>query len=204
MYGQNAHLETEAKLRVDSLAVVESKLAVMGAILRQERVFERNVRYDDAAHTLDSQGVVLRLRQDARARLTYKGPRLQAEGDIQTRLEIEVTVNDFEAMDLILRKLGYDPTITYEKYRTTYSLLGTEVALDELPFGTFVEVEGERNAIESVIAGLTLQNVPRYTESYAQLFDIVRTNIGLAFDDLTFDNFAGLTVPPEAFAPQRG
>lgn len=204
MTDQDRYLETEAKLLVDDLARVESRLAVMRASLTRPRILERNIRYDDAGRGLIAAGVVLRLRQDDRAWLTYKSRPVQpAVAGIQTRFEAEVEVSDYSTMDLILQKLGYVPAMIYEKYRTTYEIHEVEVALDEMPYGSFVELEGPPEQIEAAIAALRLTNCTRFEDSYARLFDHVRANLGLTFTDLTFANFAGVRVPPEAFYPPR-
>lgn len=193
-----AYTETEVKLHVPDLAPIRAKLEAIGAELAAPRVFERNVRYDDAGRTMTPRHIVLRLREDTRVRLTYKEEG-SSENGITSRLEAEVQVSDFEAMELILGRLGYTPYMIYEKYRTTYHLDGAEVVLDEMPYGTFVEIEGDKDTIEGVMNRLELQGFQRYDVSYAVLFDRVRRFLGLAFDDLTFANFAGITVPDAAF-----
>jgi adenylate cyclase class 2 len=206
MAHSDQHLEVEAKLWMPDLALVESRLAVIGGVRRQPRVFEHNIRYENAAGTLTPNGIVLRLRQDSQVRLTYKGPATAAPTSdvtkaLQARYEAEVTVGDFETMALILTQLGYVPSMVYQKYRTTYAFNGVEVVLDEMPYGNFVEVEGEPASIEAAIVALELVNCHRFNASYAQLFAYVCANLGLSFTDLTFENFAGLTVPLEAFSP---
>lgn len=203
--GEKRYLEVEAKLLVEDFRPVEGRLAQLGAITRHPRTFERNIRYEDGPGSLTPSGIVLRLRQDDRVRLTYKGPaeaasELAGQG-LQARFEAEVTVDDFATMDLILRRLGFRPAMIYEKYRTTYELNGVEVLLDEMPYGRFVEVEGEPGAIQATIAALGLTDHRRFQQSYAVLFDFVRANLGLAFTDLTFANFEDLHVPVEAFSP---
>ncbi len=199
------YLEVEAKLWVTALDPVISRLEAAGAALRYPRVLERNLRYEDVAGGLTPAGKLLRLRQDSRARLTYKGPALTPAVDgQQARFEAEVEVGDFDAMARILESLGYRVMMLYEKYRTTYELYGVEVVLDEMPFGAFVEVEGDPARIEQAIAALGLADCPRFQESYGQLFDHVRANLGLACRDLTFDCFAGIDVPLAAFRPPAG
>jgi adenylate cyclase class 2 len=194
------HTETEVKLHVPHLEVVQVRLERLGATLVIPRVYERNVRYDNPAHTLTPAGIVLRLRQDTRIRLTYKDDASVQDG-IVSRFEAEVEASDFDTMDTILRKLGYIPYMTYEKYRTTYELDGAEIVLDELPYGNFVEIEGDANMIERVVSRLELSSATRYAVSYVALFDTVRRNLGLQFTDLTFANFEGISVQTNDFAP---
>jgi adenylate cyclase, class 2 len=197
---QPNYTETEVKLYVPDLHAVEMRLQALGATLTAARVFERNVRYDDAEHQMDANDIVLRLRQDDRVRLTYKDPpNASTESGIYSRFEAEVEVSDFDTMAMILNKLGYVAYMVYEKYRTTYTLDDAEIVLDEMPYGNFVEIEGEAATIERLIEQLGLANAPRFGASYAGLFDRVRQSLGLTFNDLTFKNFEGIDVPERAF-----
>ena len=114
---------------------------------------------------------------------------------MQARTELEVTVSDFDTMDLILGKLGYFPAWEYEKYRTTYDWHGAEIVLDELPYGYFVEIEGSSAQIEAAILALSLGKQPRIKSSYSDLFFQLKTRLGLKFIHLTFDNFRNVTLP---------
>ncbi len=195
--------ETEVKIYVPDFAPILARLESAGAVLESGRVFERNVRYENADQTFTGRGIVLRLREDTRIRLTYKEPPLLADG-IMARFEAEVTVDDFDVMDVILQKLGFMPYVVYEKYRTTYTLGETEVVLDELPYGCFVEIEGELDAIRAALDVLGLADAPRLGMSYLSLFDQIKTALGLEMHDLTFANFVGVVVPPSAIPPLQG
>lgn len=190
--------ETEIKLYVPDLQAVEARLRELGATLAHPRVFEKNVRYDDADGSLTAARRVLRLRQDDGVRLTFKDDGAALDGGPYTRFEAETTVGDFATMEVILGRLGYQPYLIYEKYRTTWALTDVEVMLDEMPYGNFVEIEGEGSAILPVMMRLGLSAAPRMTASYGRLFDRVRANLGLTFENLTFANFAGLDVPLSA------
>jgi adenylate cyclase class 2 len=190
--------ETEVKLYVGDLAPLAERLVAAGAVLEHPRTYEHNIRYDTPAGDLSRQYIVLRLRRDTRARLTYKGPASISEG-IMSRFEAEVTVDDFETMDGILRALGYVPFVIYEKYRTTYRLGEVEVVLDEMPFGNFCEIEGPRAAIVAALEALGLAEHPRIGTSYLGMFAQLKQMLHLPFRDLTFANFAGIVIPPEVF-----
>jgi adenylate cyclase class 2 len=194
----NNYNETEIKLYVSDLKQVQQKLEDAKATLKAPRVYERNVRYDDAEHTLTPSGKVIRLREDYRVRLTYKDDG-KVENGITSRFEAEVEVSDFDAMATILGKMGYSPYLVYEKYRTTYEMYEAEIVLDEMPYGNFVEIEGDKDAIEQVIKELSLDGARRYDGSYSTLFERVRQKLGLKFSDLTFANFKDVTVKADDF-----
>src|SRR5258708_15780402 len=186
------HVEIEVKIHVKDFEDVKNRLLSNGAKLSAERVYERNVRYEDAANSLSADKRVLRLRQDTRTRLTYKEPQASNAGGVEgitARTELEVTVSDFDTADMLLKKLGFHPAWVYEKYRTTYEVLGCEVVLDELPFGNFIEVEGDSTAIERVLSMLGLAAAPRIAASYSDLFFALKDRKKLDFGDLTFENF---------------
>lgn len=190
----NTNTETEIKLWVVDLAEVEARLGVLGATLHAARVLERNNRYDRPDGSLTASGVVLRLRQDSRARLTYKEPGTVQDG-VVSRFEAEVDVSDFDTTAIILERLGFVFSFAYEKYRTTYELSGCEVVLDEMPFGSFVEIEGTHAGIRDVVAALRLESAPRIEMSYAAAFAHLREQLALPFTDATFANFDGVTLP---------
>jgi adenylate cyclase class 2 len=162
-------------------------------------VYEKNIRYEDAAKQLTKSGRVLRLRQDARTRLTFKEPAESIgqalSSGISSRHEFEVTISDFETMDIILHKLGFHASWIYEKYRTTYELGECEVVLDELPMGNFVEIEGSVEAIEAAIVELELANARRIVGSYSALFFQARERLDLPMHNLTFAAFEKVTIP---------
>ncbi len=197
------HTEVEVKLFVKDFDAIAEKIVKQGGKLSGERVYERNIRYEDPASSLTPAARVLRLRQDTRARLTYKEPNddsSDGSGKVSSRTELEVTVSDFETTDLILKKLGFVPSWLYEKYRTTYDFMDCEVTLDEMPFGHFVEVEGEAEDIERALSALGLEDHPRIMRSYSELFISLKQKMNLPFQDLTFDNFKGIVVVNDVFA----
>lgn len=191
--------ETELKMHVADLDLVRARIEEAGAEVVAPRVFEKNIRFEDAAGEFARTSTVLRLRYDTRARLTYKDGEKVHDQYGSTRFEAEVEVSDLDTMQIILERLGFYPAFIYEKYRTTYALAGAEIMLDELPFGNFVEIEGDEATIRAVLNQVDFGSAKRYTNSYSVLFKIARQNRGWAFRDLTFDNFAGVPLDAGLF-----
>ena len=113
---------------------------------------------------------------------------------MKIREELEIEVNDFDTAAAILQRLGFEPVQVYEKYRETFQLGPVEVVLDELPFGNFMELEGEEGEIVAAAARLGLDWEQRILANYLYLLSLVNTHYSLAITDLTFANFAGLDI----------
>ncbi|UCG22928.1 MAG: class IV adenylate cyclase [Chloroflexota bacterium] len=193
MSGEN--LEIEVKFLVDDLSATRDRLLALGARIHKPRVYERNIRFDSPWDGLLSQGKLLRLRQDTAARLTYKGePQTAVESEAMVREELEVQVGDFQSTQALLERVGFEPKQVYEKYRETFTFGGVEVVLDEMPFGNFVELEGENASIRAAAAALELDWDLRILDNYLALMAGLKERFGLDFDDLTFENFATVEV----------
>ena len=190
------NLEQEAKFYIANLPALERRLKSLEAALTHPRVFETNLRFDFPNRSLSGKGQVLRLRQDERARMTFKGPSDPAQ-EISSRPEIEFEVSSFDNARALLDALGYVVSVMYEKYRTSYELHGCEITLDELPYGTFTEIEGpDAAAIRGVANLLGLKWAARTRASYLMLFEHLRQG-GLKARNLSFAEVSG-AFPPEA------
>ncbi len=186
--------ETEAKFYVLHLDQITVHLQEMPARLIQPRILETNLRFDLPDASLHSTGRVLRLRRDSKARLTYKGAGQNKSG-VLDRQEIEFVVDDFEKARQFLEALGYRKTMVYEKYRATYEMEQTLIMLDELPYGDFVEIEGETlDQIQSMAVKLNLDWNAAVETSYTGLFENVKKVLELPFQDISFKNFEGIKV----------
>jgi adenylate cyclase class 2 len=189
--------EQEAKFMISDRAALQAKLLALGAELKHARVFESNLRFDLPDGSLSARRLVLRLRQDERARLTLKGP-AETGTEVTTRSEIEFEVSSFDNARALLEALGYRLSVMYEKYRTTYALGGCEVTLDEMPYGDFAEIEGPgAAAIRAVADLLGLAWETRTAESYLMLFARLLA-AGLSAQNLSFAEVTQ-KFPPEAF-----
>jgi len=185
------YTETEIKLHVKDLDKLARRLDDLEASRISPRTFEKNLRFDTPAETLSAQACVLRLRQDAQSKLTFKGPTLSQDG-VAHREEIEFTVGDFDAASLFLERLGYQIVNIYEKYRTTYELDKLHIMLDEMPYGDFIEIEGENSAEIIALAEKLLLDVNATVKmSYLEIFELLVSAENLSAQALTFDAFVG-------------
>ena len=182
-------VEQEAKFRIAHPREMRGHVEKLGARLLLDRQHEMNTRFDRPDGAMKSAREVLRLRVDQGIRLTYKGP-AREDAAVSVRTEIELKVDNVQAAEAFLTALGYFPVERYEKYRSTYQLPGAEIVLDELPYGTFLEIEGESEArIRELSDALGLNWDKRCKMSYLELFYRLNEKSGLHAAHLTFDDF---------------
>jgi len=185
-------LEQEAKFRICDLKKLADRLKTLGASLKHSRTHELNLRFDTPQGHLAAALQVLRLRQDDKCRMTFKG-RANPASAVSARDEIEFEVSDLVSARQLLEALGYQAFMTYEKYRSVYQLGAVEVSLDELPCGHFCEIEGSLEAdIRAAASQLGLDWSSRSPLSYLGIFNALRQEFSLDMQDLTFAAFEGV------------
>ena len=159
-------IEKKYRLTPEQSARLNESLRASGATLEGEE-FEENILY--AGGTLDPSRQVLRMRRvGERAILTYK-ERFFSTSAIKHNREDETVVENAAALSDILGALGFRPALLYEKRRTTWRLMNTEIVVDELPFGLFAEIEGEDEAIREVEERLGLKDAEAEMATYPEL-----------------------------------
>jgi adenylate cyclase class 2 len=161
-------IEVEKKYRMteqECVAVAERLRALYAQCFGSE--LEVNTIYTN--NLLEVERAVLRLRRVGnRAILTFK-KRFPNVASVKRQLEEETEVSDADATARILDLLGFRQTLVYEKRRQTWKYGGAEITIDELPFGWFIEIEGEEPEIERVEKALGLNGSHAEEATYPQL-----------------------------------
>jgi len=186
-------LEIEIKFYIPDIDSIRARIRSLGAELKDSG-FETNTRFDDEALRLTQGKKLLRLRQDSRCRLTVKSPPDDADTEFKIFRELEVDISDSQTMIAILGQLGFYPRQVYEKQRETYHFNHTELCLDTLPYGHFLEIEGGKDDIRKAAEAIGLNWEKRITANYLSLFATLQKQMDLPFDDVTFENFKKVKI----------
>lgn len=105
------------------------------------------------------------------------------------REEMEVKVKEEENIENlrnILKSLGFSKEIIFEKKRKNVFKNDITISFDELPFGFFVEFEGEPKIIYSYLREFNLLNRPRIARAYLGLWKDYRKNHNIAEENCVF------------------
>lgn len=168
-------VEIEAKMRLHHPDALITRLQELGATLTHQ-ISETNSYFDSAEGTLKCTDQGLRTRvevanagkpdESITTTITHKGPRTM--GQLKSRVETELDVDNARDAALLLGALGYHHVLSFEKRRIRYELDGCRVELDELPIiGRFIEIEGEsEDAVLAVRDKLGLADEPLIRSSY--------------------------------------
>ena len=152
--------EVELKAVVDDLDSARERLEKAGATLSfAGKMSDR--RYDIESRELAGRDEVLRVRryQSAESSKTYldwKGP-TEIQDVYKVREEVSTPVEDFEALDQILTRLGFIVTMEIDRDVAQYELGGATIRFETYPrMDVLVEVEGNPDAIEGAIEILAI------------------------------------------------
>ena len=181
-----AELEIEVKVPIDEISAVVSRLEAIGATRIRERHLEENFLFDYPERLLTRGGCMLRVRRTpGRGFLTFKG-KGRIEAGAKVRPETEVVVEDADICMKIIESIGLKSIYRYEKYRTEYRHADCEIAIDELPFGKYMELEGSHQGIQKVASELGVSPERFLAKSYRTLHAEHQARIGAPMGDLLF------------------
>jgi adenylate cyclase class 2 len=163
------HIEKEIKVRVKDIGRVNKLLKKHGAKY-QGKSFQKTVRFDTPNLDHEKRGTFLRVRSGHGNTVTMK-KKIKSSGDLFERIEIETEVKDIEKLRAIFNELGLTKEFIMEKHRANWLFNNTMVSIDELPFGFFVEIEGEEPNISNTTNLLGLDAEQKITVTYWDIFE---------------------------------
>ena len=201
MSPKDSELEIEIKFYLPDPARMRQRIVDLGATSRG-RCFEHNVRFDNANHELRNRSTLLRLRRDRDTTLTYKARPADRDDRFKVYRELEVAIDDFDKTRKILHALGFNREQIYDKWREVFTLEDLQFCMDDLPFGSFLEIEGHPPDIVKYADRLDLDWHKRILTNYLAMYESVKRYLNLPYSDVTFDNFQNSADLPPDFMQQ--
>ncbi len=131
-------MEVEAKFRLKE-GVLEK---IEGIARLYEDKEEIDVYLSHPCRDFAKTDEALRIRQEKRIKVTYKGPKIDAE--TKSREEVNVEVSSFNETLRLFEFLGFKKFRTVKKRRKIYRLEGAIICVDSVEgLGDFIEIEVE-------------------------------------------------------------
>ena len=193
MRSSEAKLEIEVKLPARTPEEARERLARLPAQLEEERHFEENEVFDTPERRLAASGSLLRLRiVEGRGLVTFK-EKVESRLRAKVRSEVESQVGSPDAVRAILGKLGLARVYRYQKYRSYHAWRDPEtsstlcISLDETPIGVFIELEGDKGAIDAAARRMGYDEADFVLEDYRALHHAWLRRRGLPAADMVFE-----------------
>ncbi len=162
-------IETEVKLRIPTAEALRPLLEALGFQLRQGPALEQSTLWDRGGELLQRSSALRTRRYAGACTATFKGPKVP-DALLKIRPEHETGVADLDAFEAILSALGYAPVLRMEKTREVWVRAELEACLDQTPFGCFLELEGDAQAIKAAMEHLALDASRVEPRSYPSLW----------------------------------
>ncbi len=180
----NNYIEKEIKVKIKNPRLLLSLLAEKKA-KKTGQGFQRTTRMDTPNLNLEKQGTFLRIRTGGKNIVTLK-KKIKGNGEVFERQELETEVKDPELLADIFANLGFTKRFIMEKYRIDYVYKNTKISLDELPFGVFIEIEGEAEDIVNISHELNLDLSRKIIVTYWDLFEEYKKKTGEKGENIVF------------------
>lgn len=161
-------IEKKYRLTPELVEKISGSLQELGARFEGADREENTIYGGPALDGPVGMGIVRIRRTQDRSILTFKR-RVESQSDVKHQIEYETEIANADSMDKIVRQLGLEPKLIYEKRRKTWRLRDVEVVIDELPFGLFMEIEGSMTGIKEAEMLLAIEDVETEHETYPRL-----------------------------------
>jgi adenylate cyclase class 2 len=180
---KNVNHEIEIKFEIKNPNLIRKALKNLKAKFFG-KVFEKTIRFDTPNDDLAKIGKFLRIKTGFKNVITLK--RKIESKKFKEREEIELEISDPEKMEIILKNLGFTKARIMEKYREKWKLNGTEIVIDKLPMGNFIEIEGREKSIKKVVNLLGLDFKNRLVCTYWDLWKDFTRKKGIKNENIVF------------------
>jgi len=143
-------IEVELKYYIFDIPKILKSLKEIGFDIEQKRTLELSEMFDNESGLMQKTNGRIRVRKIGdRVEFCYKKP--LNSNKIKKEIEYETKVQDYEQLINIITEMGFTKTTSYERYRTLLTNSNKiKVTIDEYPFATFLEIEGDEEKIRTI------------------------------------------------------
>ncbi|MCK5107431.1 MAG: class IV adenylate cyclase [Nanoarchaeota archaeon] len=175
------YIEKEIKLKVENPNELIDKLRRKGAAYLGGAI-ERTTRLDTENLDFEKKGKFIRVRSGFSNTMTLKEKIDNDDKLVRRRKETEFEIGNIEKAVYLLQILGLNYSRIMEKYRQSWKYKNVKIELDELPFGVFIEIEGEEKDIQSTCDDLELDSTQKILVTYWHLHEEKSDSKDILFD----------------------
>jgi len=160
--------EIEVKFKLNGKDNIIEKLVKFGGKFKKPY---RQITYGFFSKDSIKKGVFPRIRVESGSHVLTVKVRPKKKTKYFERKEYSIIINNEREGIKILKSLGFNRVRKFSKKRQEWFFQNVKVCIDNLYFGTFLEIEGKKKQIESMVKKLGLEKRERITKAYLALED---------------------------------
>ncbi|MBB1553148.1 MAG: CYTH domain-containing protein [Clostridiales bacterium] len=161
--------DIQIKIKVNNFQKMKKFLMSKGAIFLGGWK-EKTIRFDTNDKILEKKETYLRVKTGHENVVTLK------EADNNNRKKFFESnnrmfqIDDIDSFCYIIKQIGFTKEYIMEKYRLAWSYKNIEFYIDELPFGIFIELKGEKEEINKMIKFLRVNQEELIKDTYWEIY----------------------------------
>lgn len=180
------HIETELKFQtIDPQRIINALMASGAKLVSKNK--QKTVRFDTINHDLEKKGIFIRVRAEGEENTITLKEKIGNDETVRQRKETEFKIEDLDKMSYIIQKLGFDYVLVMEKYRIELTYKNSHVCVDEMPFGFYVEIEGEEAEINLIAQELGFKPEEKIIVTYWDLFEDWKKDKRITNQNIVFE-----------------
>lgn len=159
--------EIEVKIKIENIDEIREKILSIGAkFIGKEKQVDEYFDFEDDKLRREDKAIRIRNKKI----LAYKTNSLKEDG-MKKVDETEFELQDYEGFITLLHGMGLKKSFLKEKERESFEIEKTKIEIDILPFGKFVEIEGNEENINKISEQLGFDKNQFIPNSYKTLYE---------------------------------
>lgn len=175
--------DVQVKIKLSDFQRTKKFLISKGAIFLGSWK-EKTIRFDTEEQILKKNGKFLRIKIGNQNVVTLKETENNEKNKFFESTNRQFEIDDVESFCYILKRIGFSKNYIMEKYRLAWMYKGIEFYIDELPFGVFMELKGEKQEINKMLKLLNVKSEDLIKSTYWEIY----ADINHKVENIIFDS----------------
>ena len=161
--------DIQIKIKIKDFQKMEKHLMSKGAVFLGGWK-EKTIRFDTYDKKLEKNDIFLRIKTGNENVVTLKEPNNNDRKKFFESNNRMFQIDDVENFCYIMEQVGFSKKYVMEKYRLSWCFKNIEFYIDELPFGIFLELKGEKEEINKMIKFLKIKQEELIKDTYWEIY----------------------------------
>lgn len=167
--------DIQVKIKINDFNKMKNYLMSKGAVFLGGWK-EKTIRFDTQDKKLEKNDIYLRIKTGNENVVTLKEPNNNDRKKFFESNNRMFQIDDIDSYCYIMEQIGFSKKYIMEKYRLSWCYKKIEFYIDELPFGIYLELKGEKEEINKMIKILKINQEVLIKDTYWEIYAKLEKN----------------------------